>query len=88
MNSGTTRTRPLARAPLTIAGSAPGSIIAAVIDTHSATKDAREPSRVVTPMSVIPFISRTETSQHAPASPSVAAAAAAVSGVRALVRRA
>jgi hypothetical protein len=46
------------------AGAAPGSIIAAIIGTHRATKDANEPSRVATPMS-IPFICRTATTQDA-----------------------
>src|SRR6266487_6224293 len=82
-NSGTVRTRPLARARLKTAGAAPGSIIAAIIDTHSATKNANEPSRVATPMS-IPFICRTATTQDAAASPSVAVSAAAVAAVLAL----
>src|SRR6266545_3002025 len=83
-NSGTVRTRPLARARLKTAGAAPGSIIAAIIDTHRATKNANEPSPVATPMS-IPFICRTATTQDAAASPSVAVSAAAVAAVLALV---
>jgi len=58
---------------------APGSIIAAIIDTHTATKNESEPRRVATPVRH-PFISRTETIQHAAARPSVAAAAPAVIG--------
>jgi hypothetical protein len=38
---------------------APGSIIAAIIGTLRATKEANEPSRVATPMS-IPFICSVE----------------------------
>src|SRR5918999_3311995 len=75
--SGTARTRPLARTRLKTAGVAPGSIIAAIIDTHRATKNANEPSLVVAPMS-IPFICSTATTQDAPASPRVAASAAVV----------
>ena len=56
---------------------APGSIIAAIIDTHRATKNTNEPSSDATPMS-IPFIRRTATTQDAAASPSVAARAAAL----------
>jgi hypothetical protein len=63
---------------------APGSIIAAIIDTHRATKNANEPSSVAAPMS-IPFICRTATTQDAAASPRVAASAAAVTAVLALV---
>ena len=59
---------------------APGSIIG----THKATKDANEPSRVATPMS-IPFICRTATTQDAAASPTVAVSAAAVAAVLVLV---
>jgi hypothetical protein len=69
---------------LKTAGAAPGSIIAAIIDTHRATKNANEPSRVATPMS-IPFICRTATTQDAAASPSVAVSAPAVAAVLALV---
>jgi hypothetical protein len=83
-NSGTARTRPLARARLRTAGAAPGSIIAAIIHTHRATKNANEPSRVATPMS-IPFICLTATTQDAAARPSVAVSAAAVAVVPALV---
>jgi len=54
-----------------------GSIIAAIIEIHTATKNTKEPSWVATPMS-IPFISRTAKTQHAAASPSVAVSAAAV----------
>jgi hypothetical protein len=49
-----------------------------------ATKDANEPSRVATPMS-IPFICRTATTQDAAASPSVAVSAADVAAVLILV---
>src|SRR4029453_10872766 len=58
------------------AGTAPGSIIAAIIHTHRGTKNANEPSSVATPMS-IPFICRTATTHAPAASPSVSAAAAA-----------
>jgi hypothetical protein len=34
------------------AGTAPGSIIAAIIGTQAATKNANEPSSVATPMSI------------------------------------
>src|SRR5258708_2947006 len=47
---------------------APGSIIAVIIDTHRARKDANEPSRVATPMS-IPLISQTATPHHVAATP-------------------
>src|SRR5260370_20358387 len=47
------------------------------LDTHRATKNANEPSRVATPMS-IPCICRTATIQDAAASPSVAVNNAAV----------
>jgi hypothetical protein len=69
---------------LKTAGAAPGSIIAAIIDTHRATKNASEPSRVATPIS-IPLICRTATTQDAAASPSVAVSAAAVAAVLARV---
>src|SRR5258706_7629285 len=85
--SGTVRTPP-AWARLRIAGAAPGSIIAAIIETQSATKNANEPSGVATPISIpficpvtCPFISRTAKTQDAAASPSVAASAAAVGAV-------
>src|SRR5215472_3431679 len=74
-NSGTARTPP-ARAARATAGAAPGSIIAAIITTHAAAKNAGEPSSVPTPIS-IPVICQTETTQHAAASPSVAVSAAA-----------
>src|SRR5713226_9655173 len=66
------------------AGAAPGSIIAAIIDTHRATKNWNEPSRVATPMS-IPFICRTATTQEAAASPSVDVSADAVAPTLTLV---
>jgi hypothetical protein len=55
-----------------MAGAAPGSIIAAIIVTHAAAKNAGDPGRVVTPMSM-PSISRAATTQNAADSPSVAA---------------
>ena len=58
--------------------------MAAIIDTHRATKNANEPSCVATPMS-IPFICWTATTKDAAASPSVAVSAAAVGAVLALV---
>src|SRR5262245_43770445 len=80
-NSGTARTPPPPRARLSTAGAAPGSIIAAIITTHTAAKDPNEPSLVATPMS-IPRSRQTATPQHAAASPSVAARATAVAAVR------
>jgi hypothetical protein len=68
------------------AGAAPGSIIAAIIATHTAAKNANEPSRVATPMS-IPVICQTETIQHAAASPSVAVSAAAAVVLTAVMAR-
>src|SRR5262249_62202552 len=65
---------------LSPAGAAPGSIIAAIIATHTAMKDANEPRLVATPMS-IPCICQTATTQDAAASTSVAASAAASAGV-------
>ena len=68
---GTARRRPLACARRRTAGAVPGSIIAAIITTHRATKNANDPSGVATPMS-IPFICWTVTTQHPAARPSVA----------------
>jgi hypothetical protein len=73
----------LARTCLETAGAAPGSIIAAIITTHTAAKNPNEPSSVATPMS-IPFICRTATIQATAASPSVAVSATVV---RLAVRR-
>src|SRR4051812_48596708 len=87
MKSGTVRTRPSARTLLAAAGSAPGSIIAAIIETHTPAKNQSEPSWVDTPMPVIPLISRSETTQHAAASPSVAAAVADVLAVACALMR-
>src|SRR6266478_6038024 len=83
-NSSTVPTRPLACAHRRTAGAAPGSIIAAIIGTHRATKNANEPSGVATPMS-IPFICRTATTQDAAARPSVAVSTAPVAAVLVLV---
>ena len=58
--------------------------MAAIIDTQRATKNANEPSRVPTPMS-IPFICRTATAQDPAASASVAVSAPAVVRVLPLV---
>ena len=58
----------------------PGSIIAAIIGTHNAMKNANEPSRVAVPISM-PFICRIEMAQHTAASASVAASAAATAAV-------
>src|SRR5580700_3986166 len=81
MNSGTARTPRLAWARLSTAGTAPGSIIAAIITIHTPMKKANEPSRVATPMS-IPCICRTASTQDAAASPSVpVSVAAATAGV-------
>jgi len=63
---------------------AAAGIIAAIIDTHTAAKNANEPSRVWAPMS-IPVICRTATTQDAAASPSAAVSAAAVAAVLAPV---
>ena len=65
-----------------MAGAAPGSIIAAIIVTHTAAKNPNDPGRVATPMSM-PSISQTAAAQHAAASPSVAASAIAGAGRRA-----
>ena len=62
------------------AGAAPGSIIAAIIASHSAANDPNEPSSVATPMS-IPVICQTATTQQPAASPSVAATTVAVTVV-------
>jgi hypothetical protein len=56
---------------------APGSIIAAIIATHTAMKKPNEPSWVAVPMS-IPRICQAAMTQHAAASPSIPASAAAV----------
>jgi hypothetical protein len=77
-NASTARTRPPAWTRLKTAGIAPGSIIAAIIGTHMARKDAKEPSRVATPMS-IPFICWNAMTQDAATSPSVAISEAAAS---------
>jgi hypothetical protein len=66
---------PVASARLSTAGAAPGSIIAAIMATHTAMKNVNEPSLVAAPMS-IPRICQTVTTQAAAASPRVAASAA------------
>src|SRR5215470_12281676 len=76
MNNGTPRTPP-ACARLSTAGAAPGSIIAAIITTHTAMKNPNEPSLVAVPMS-IPCICQAATIQLAAASATVAVSAAAV----------
>src|SRR5579862_9804971 len=58
------------------AGSGPGSIIAAIMATHTAMKNPNEPSWVATPMA-IPLMCTTATPHAAPASPSVAVNATA-----------
>src|SRR5689334_11644484 len=83
MNSGTARTPPLASASLSTAGAAPGSIIAAIITTHTAMKNANEPSLVATPIS-IPCICHTAMPQHVAAIPSAAVSAAAIAPVLAV----
>src|SRR6201998_3847328 len=80
MNPSTARPRPLVRAHLRAAGAAPGSIIAAIMGTHSAMKNANEPSRVAVPISM-PCICQTETPQHAAATASVVVSAAAPAAV-------
>jgi hypothetical protein len=52
------------------AGSAPGSIIAAIIETHAAKKKENAPRVVPAPMS-IPFMRRSAMTQQIPAVPSV-----------------
>ena len=76
--------RPPTRTRLDTAGTAPGSIIAAIIDAHAATKNSNEPSSVATPMS-IPSICRTAMTQAAAASPNVGTSGAAGTVVLALV---
>jgi len=49
-NTGAANTRRLALVRRRIAGVAPGSIIAAIIEIHDALKKANEPSLVATPM--------------------------------------
>src|ERR1035438_2111005 len=71
------RARPLAWTRLITAGTAPGSIMAAIMATHTAAKDANVPSRVATPM-FIPVICRIATTQHAAASARVAVSGPAV----------
>jgi hypothetical protein len=83
-NSGASRTRPLARTCLKTAGAALGSIIAAIIATQRAIKNANEPISIFTPMS-IPLICLTAMSHATTASPSVAVSAAAVAAGLALV---
>src|SRR5436190_4368424 len=73
----TARTGPVRRPRLRTAGTRPGSIIAAIIVAHRATKNANEPSRVATPMSM-PRIWPTVTNQAAAATPRVAASVATV----------
>src|SRR5450755_2859474 len=60
-----------------MAGAALGSIIAAIIDTHTARKNPNEPSWVETPMS-IPLICRNAMTQHTAARASVAVSATAL----------
>jgi hypothetical protein len=64
------------RIDLETAGAAPGSIIAAIIGSQTATKSTNEPSSVATPMS-IPSICRTATTHDASAIASVALSAVA-----------
>src|ERR1017187_1906563 len=59
------------------AGVAPGSIIAAIIVTHTAANEANEPSLVDTPM-FMPRISSMLISQHAVDNPRVTVSTAAV----------
>src|SRR5689334_21805209 len=69
-----------ARASFRTGATAPGSIMAAIIDAHGTRKDANEPSPVATPRSM-PLICRMATIQQGAASPSVAANAVAVVAV-------
>src|ERR671934_2715886 len=64
----------LVRSNAATAGTAAGSIVAAIIGTQIPTKEPNEPRSVATPMS-IPLICRTLRIQQPAASPSVAAAA-------------
>src|SRR5918996_6057061 len=76
--------RPPTRTRLDTAGTARGSIIAAIIEAHAATKNSNEPSSVATPMSIT-SICRTAMTQAAAASPKVSTSGAAGTAVLALV---
>ncbi len=79
-NTGAASRRPLAWVRRNRAGTAPGSIIAAIIEAHDAAKKPKEPSLVATPMSM-PRIWSMAITQHAAAAPRVAVSAAAVVAV-------
>ena len=70
-NSGAVSRRPLAWVRRNSAGTAPGSIMAAIIEAHDAVKKVSEPSLVATPMSM-PRIWSMAITQHAAAAPRVA----------------
>src|SRR6266516_2991642 len=76
-NSGAASARPLVRTNLETAGTAPGSIIAAIIGSQAARKNENEPSSVAAPMSM-PLICRIARNQQAPARPRVAVTVALV----------
>src|SRR5262249_55906000 len=82
-NTVTARPQGVACASRVVAGTAPGSIIAAVITVHTATNDPNEPSAVATPM-FMSCISRIATAPAA-AAPRSVVIAAAVAALRALV---
>src|SRR6478735_7013246 len=76
-NIGTLRAALTDRARFITAGTAPGSIIAAIIGTQTAMKAPKEPRSVATPRSM-PRIWRSATSQHTAARASVATTAIAL----------
>src|SRR5579864_5232134 len=71
-------TRPPARASRRAAGAVPGSIMAAIIGTHTDRKYGSDPSRVATPMSM-PRMRWTVNAHAAAPNPTVAVSATAVS---------
>jgi hypothetical protein len=73
-------TRPLTRVGRNIAGMAPRSIIAAIIEIHDAAKKVNEPSLVATPTSM-PRIWSMATTQHAAAAPRIAVTTTVVAAV-------
>ena len=75
-NGSRLRTDSLAQACLKTAGAAPGSIIAATINTHRLMNDTKEPGPV-TPVVSIPFICWSAMTHAIAPSPTVASAASA-----------
>jgi hypothetical protein len=86
-NCGTASAGRWLRARLATVGTAPGSIIAPIIETHAVTKNGNDPSSVATPMS-IPSIRSPATTHDTAASASVAAPGADAIEARAPIRRA